>query len=80
MLITCLCGATNRLPRDTNVRARCGKCKHVFVPGELAKARPEPFALRRQPDIDDEDEDEEETCDECGRKLDEDGACPRCDD
>lgn len=78
MLITCpTCKKDNRLPRQANAKIKCGACPHVFTPGELTKARPEPprpFALE------DDDEEEEDTCDECGRKLDEDGLCPKCDD
>lgn len=42
MLLTCACGATNRVPSLPTHRLRCGKCKHEFNPAELSKARPEP--------------------------------------
>lgn len=77
MLIDCpRCQQTNRLPEGK--RARCGKCKHTFTPQELTKARREPkpaFVLEEE-----EEEEEDLTCDECGRALDEDGLCPKCDD
>lgn len=45
MLLTCKCGAKNRLPPITKAtagtRARCGKCKHVFEIHELVRAIPE---------------------------------------
>lgn len=46
MLIDCTCGATNRLPGATTKRHQCGKCRHVFTPQELVKARPEPAPPR----------------------------------
>jgi hypothetical protein len=66
MLINCACGATNRLPRDmTKSKARCGKCKHVFTPQELVKARPEraprveDFELENEEDSDDDGDEED---------------------
>lgn len=46
MLIDCSCGTTNRIPGMSKVRHRCGKCKHVFTPQELTKARQEPAPPR----------------------------------
>jgi hypothetical protein len=39
MLLTCQCGATNRIPTLPNARVRCGKCQHVFTIGELTQAK-----------------------------------------
>lgn len=50
-LITCACGTKNRIA--LRGRSRCGKCKHVFTPTELAKAqveRPATFGLEQQDD------------------------------
>ena len=79
MLIDCPgCGKTNRV--DVKKRSRCANCKRDFGPRDLVKARPEPrpsFALDVEDDIEQE---EDETCGDCGGRLDEDGMCPRCDD
>lgn len=42
MLLDCSCGATNRIPGASAKLHRCGKCKHVFTPAELTRARQEP--------------------------------------
>lgn len=83
MLITCpTCKKDNRLPRQATAKIRCGNkaCGHVFTPSELTKARPEPPKPFTITAPDDDDEEEEDKCDECGRKLDEDGLCSKCDE
>ena len=42
MLLTCTCGATNRIPSLPKQRLRCGKCRHIFAPSDLARAKSEP--------------------------------------
>ncbi len=54
MILTCRCGAVNRLPRGAG-KVRCGKCKRVWTPAELAGAKPEAepvrdFALEQEDD------------------------------
>jgi len=46
MLIDCKCGATNRIPGLSAIKHCCGKCKHIFTPLELTKARQEPAPPR----------------------------------
>lgn len=49
-LLACRCGATNRIA--LGVRSRCGKCKHLFTPQELTKAKIEApaYALEQEDD------------------------------
>lgn len=51
MLISCPCGATNRVPSLPKTKIRCGKCKRTFTPLELAKCRPEDPPTRAAPDL-----------------------------
>jgi DNA-directed RNA polymerase subunit RPC12/RpoP len=86
MLLTCVCGQTNRVPSLPKNRIRCGKCKREFTPRELARAKPEapppPFSLDNA--LDDVDAThackDEENCGWEGveEDLDEDGKCPDC--
>jgi hypothetical protein len=53
MIITCKCGASNRLPKMATRRIACGKCKHLFTPTELVGAKleaPPVFDLMRERD------------------------------
>ena len=77
MLIDCTCGQTNRI--DPKKKSRCGKCKRDFTPRELVKARPEPPPQYDLDNEDDSEEEDDERCTDCGRKLNEDGECPKCD-
>jgi rubredoxin len=84
VLLTCKCGAKNRIP--IGVRARCGACKHEFTPSELAKATNEPPPpsplLTMQDDIDVPTRacNDDENCGWEGgeEELDDDGRCPEC--
>jgi hypothetical protein len=51
MLVDCSCGTTNRIPGASAKRHRCGKCKHVFTPQELTKARIEPPPPKPEGDL-----------------------------
>lgn len=67
MTLTCACGTVNRIPSLPKGRIQCGKCRHMFTPMELVKAKHEPpperkgiFELEREDDIPfDPDEDED---------------------
>ena len=50
MLLTCTCGKTNRLPSIPKGKIRCGGCRHVFQPAELARCRPEDPPARPEPE------------------------------
>lgn len=78
-ILTCRCGAKNRLPSIPTRRIRCGKCQHPFMPTELTMA-----VLEAPPNLDLEREDDimPTTCKKCGwqgwpDELDM-GCCPDC--
>lgn len=81
LLVTCpACSSSNRV--NPQKRSRCGKCKRDFTPTDLAKGRPEPPPARPSMPEDFElemEDDEPDRCDDCGRKLDDEGLCPKCD-